>query len=273
MIERRHLKINDLEISYLVKSSEDDPRATVVFIHGFPFSSSIWTSQLGALPEEVQGIAYDIRGFGNTHGGHSFYSIDLFARDLIDFLSALALEKVVLCGISMGGYIALRAWELSSPRIAGLILCDTNASADTNEGKLKRFASIEQVLSEGAHAFADGFIANLFSEKTASGNPTVPSFIHEIIVNTPVQTICSAQLALASRTDTTASLSSIDVPAMVIRGSDDRLMTSVQARELKEAIRGAELCEVPQAGHLPNCENTNEFNRNLNNYLLKHFLS
>jgi len=96
-----------------------NPKAAVVFIHGFPFNKHIWDEQMSALPDDIQGIAYDIRGLGKSTAGHGYLSIDLFARDLLHLIEYLKLKKVILCGISMGGYIALRATELSPETISG----------------------------------------------------------------------------------------------------------------------------------------------------------
>ncbi|MGX5689573.1 alpha/beta fold hydrolase [Arcticibacter tournemirensis] len=272
MIERRFVEINDLEVSYLIKPS-DKPKVTIVFIHGFPFSSEIWRKQLEPLDENVQGIAYDIRGFGESSTDHPFFSIDLFARDLCLFIEGLSLENVVLCGVSMGGYIALRVIEIAPELISGLILCDTNASSDSNEGKLKRFASIDEIMRNGTDKFAENFVANLFSDHTLRSGSKVPEFIHDLIMSTLPQVICSTQLALASRTDSTGALEAIKVPVLVIRGTDDRLMTQEQAGVLKESIRNSELETIPHAGHLPNCEAPAVFNSKLKDYLSKHFLS
>ncbi len=272
MIESRFIKINDLEVSFLRKLPAA-PEVTIVFIHGFPFSSAIWTQQLESLPGNVQGISYDIRGYGRSRGGHPYYSIDLFARDLLELLQSLSLKNVVLCGVSMGGYIALRALEISPERIKGLVLCDTNSASDTNEGKIKRFASIEQVIKDGKEVFADNFMKNIFSDKTFSDNQPLTESIREIILNTSTETICSTQMALASRTDTTDMLAAIKMPVLVVRGAEDRLMTQDQAEQLKDAIHGAELEVIPNSGHLPNCEASELFNDILNSYLRKHFLS
>lgn len=272
MIERLQIESGRNEVSFRIRRSAN-ARVTVVFIHGFPFHSAMWLSQLEALPDDVQGIAYDIRGFGNSSTDHHFYSTDLFARDLLDLISALQLDKVVLCGISMGGYVALRAAEIASEKVSGLILCDTNAGADSNEAKLRRFASIDQVLYSGTEAFADDFMGKLFSEKTCSSNPALCDFIREMIVHAPVPVICATQLALASRTDTLSLLPLIDVPVLVIRGRADKLTTPEQASILSSRIRQAEAEEIADTGHLPNCEAPADFNRVMNRYLSKHFLS
>ena len=266
------INTGDLKVFYLEKS-DPAPLITIIFIHGFPFSSEIWKEQLEELPDGVRGIAYDIRGFGKSRGGHSFFSVDLFAQDLIKFISALSLTDVVLCGISMGGYIALRAVEIGQKFIKGLVLCDTNSEADSNEGKLKRFDTIEQVVGSGSASFAENFVPRLFSEKTLSHQPSLAAFITQMIAQTLPQTICSAQLALASRTDTTAALSLIDFPVLVIRGAEDKLMTQEQAALLIDKISDSELVTVPHSGHLPNLENPVVFNEALRGFLNKHFLS
>src|SRR5690606_31615239 len=109
-------------------------------IHGFPFNKNMWIGQLENLPPSVRGIAMDVRGHGNTTSGYGFFNMDVFANDLIAFIETLELGKVVVCGVSMGGYIALRALELRPHLFSGIILNDTHSFADTDEGRIKRFA-------------------------------------------------------------------------------------------------------------------------------------
>lgn len=271
-MERLSTKISDISISYLLKSSVK-PGPTVVFIHGFPFNKLMWEQQIESLPEGVAGIAFDIRGFGESTTDHQFFSIDLFARDLIEFIKELRLETCILCGISMGGYIALRALEISGDTIKGVILCDTNCIADGNESKLKRFTSIEQILKGQKNDFTEAFIKNIFTESTFVDYPDAVTLVRKQINDTADETICSAQLALASRTDTSASLTSIKIPTLVIRGEGDKLMSEEHTRQLVDGIPGAEYEPVPSSGHLPNLENPIHFNQVLNTFLNKHFLA
>ncbi|MFD2164451.1 alpha/beta fold hydrolase [Paradesertivirga mongoliensis] len=265
-------KISDISVSYLLKpSAKAGP--TVVFIHGFPFNKSMWQSQMESLPDGVQGLVFDIRGFGESTTDHRFFSIDLFARDLIELIKALGLETCILCGISMGGYIALRALELSQDNIKGVILCDTNCIADGNESKLKRFTSIQQILNGQKNEFTEAFIKNVFAESTFGDNPDAISSVRKQISSTADETICSALLALASRTDTSASLANIKIPTLVIRGEGDKLMSEEHTRQLIDGIPGAEYESVPNSGHLPNLENPWHFNKTLNTFLNKHFLA
>lgn len=267
MIEEKQLKIDDLQIHYKIKDAEN-PDLTVVFIHGFPFDSSIWDKQMEGLPDNVCGISYDIRGFGKSSSRHHFFSIDLFAADLISFLQKLAAKRIVLCGVSMGGYIALRAVQRSSDHLAGLILCDTNASADSNEAKLKRFESINQITGGGKAQFAESFLKGLFSKKTNEDNQQLVDNIGRIILDTSDDSICAAQLALASRTETVTFLPAISVPCLIIRGSEDQLMSIEHAEQMDSQLNSHGIREIADAGHLPNAENPEAFNEAINNFLL-----
>ncbi|RYE38683.1 MAG: alpha/beta hydrolase, partial [Sphingobacteriales bacterium] len=172
-IQEQKITLEQDEIFYLHKSS---PKAlhTVIFIHGFPFSSAMWRGQLESLPEHIEGFAFDISGFGQSTTGHHFFSVDLFARKLFAFMDGLRISKAILCGLSMGGYITLRALEIDKERVSGVILCDTHSLSDNNEGKLKRFASIDLVTSGRKVEFASSFLKNLFAEESfAKQKPAV----------------------------------------------------------------------------------------------------
>lgn len=268
MIEEKQLETDGLEVYYKIKNA-GTADLTVVFIHGFPFDSSIWDKQMDGLPDNVCGISYDIRGFGKSRGGHKFLSIDLFAADLIRFLQKLAVQNVVLCGVSMGGYIALRAVQRSSEHLAGLILCDTNAAADSNEGKLKRFESINQIMDGAKAQFMDSFLKGLFSKKTKEEKPEVIEQIGRIISETDDESICAAQLALASRTETVTFLPAISVPSLIIRGAEDQMMSIEQAEQMDGLLNSHGILEIADAGHLPNAENPEAFNEAINDFLQK----
>ena len=109
----------------------------VVLIHGFPFSHEMWQPQLANLGNRFRAIAYDLRGHGGTNAGDGQYTLEFLVDDLIALLDHLRIKKAVLCGLSMGGYIALRAVQRNPERILGLILADTQAKADSNETKLR----------------------------------------------------------------------------------------------------------------------------------------
>lgn len=267
-VQRKKIRVGDISISYLLKEAAR-PSKTIVFIHGFPFNKNMWTDQLEMLPEDIMGIAIDVRGHGRSTSGHGYFSIDVFAQDLIAFLEKLHLKQVVLCGISMGGYIALRAHQLAPSLFHGMILADTNAQADSNEAKIKRFDTIQAVLKYGRRTFAIGFVKNVFSARSLQMRTEAVDLIRSSIRRNDIRSICATLLALASRTDTTESLPTIVFPCLIVRGREDKLMTTEQAQVLKERIKNVDLVEIADCGHLPNLEAPELFNKALLQYLAK----
>lgn len=266
-IKSNKLRVGDISISYQIKKSVSTSSHTILFLHGFPFNKNMWRDQLRALPEDVTGIAVDIRGHGLSTSGHGFFSIDVFAKDLRVFMEKLDVEQATLCGISMGGYIALRAYQLFPEKISGLILADTHSKADTNAGKQKRFDSIQAVLNHGRRPFAIGFVENVFSAHSIPERPEAVEYIKSAIRRNSVRSICSTLLALAARADTSDTLKDISVPTLLIRGSDDRITSAQDMKDLEEAIPNARLQEIAGCGHLPNLETPEEFNQMINEFM------
>lgn len=261
-VKRKRIRIGDLSISYLINSAAT-PRHTIIFIHGFPFNNNTWEPQLQALPEDVTGIAIDVRGHGNSTLGHGFLSIDVFAKDLHAFINKLELQHVILCGVSMGGYIALRAHEIDASKFSGLVLSDTNSLEDSKEAKLRRFDTIQAVLKHGRRVFSINFADNVFSGKTIVNKPETIDMVKSTIRRNESRSICATLLALASRTATTDHLPNINVPTLVIRGAEDEITTKEQSDILVSKIPNATYTEIEGAAHLPNLEDPEGFNEAL----------
>lgn|SRR5690606_32107556 len=270
-MKRKTVRIRDISVSYILKEVEK-PQATILFIHGFPFNKNTWIPQLTDLPPSVQGIAVDVRGHGNTTSGHGFFSIDVFAKDLLAFIKTLDLGKVVLCGVSMGGYIALRAFELDATLFSGLVLSDTHSFADTDEGKIKRFATIESVLKHGKRSFSIGFASKVFSEKSIHQKLDAVKLVKSSIRRNTESNICATLLALAARTDTTKTLERLQVPVLMIRGEEDTIVSSEQVKAMEVLIPDVRYVEIPECGHLPNLENPTRFNGEIRNFLISKIL-
>jgi 3-oxoadipate enol-lactonase len=239
----------------------------VVFIHGFPFSQEMWRSQVAELSSDYRMITYDVRGHGKSEVGDGQYAIEFFVDDLIGLLDHVQIEKAVVVGLSMGGYIALRAIERNPERFKGLALCDTRSEADPNEGKIKRAGNIKSVKTDGVKKYAEGFVRAVFAPQTFERNPEAIKFIRNIIENTSPISIAGTLLALASRTDTTESLSKINVPTLILVGEHDALTPVSAARSMNEKIRQSELYVISDAAHLSNLENPEEFNKHLSGFL------
>jgi 3-oxoadipate enol-lactonase len=241
----------------------EGPGPAIVFIHGFPLTGEMWKTQLAALTGRARGVAYDVRGFGGSPAGDGQYTLEVFVDDVLALLDHLKLEKAALCGLSMGGYIALRAAEKAPKRVSGLLLCDTRSDADSNESKLRRAGSMAMVKSRGVAELAKAFLPSVLVRAAALAEA------RRLAESNGPGGICGALLAMASRTDTTASLSKLTVPATVLVGEKDTLSPPELGRELASRIPGAEFRLVADAGHLSNLDRPEEFNRALLEFVEK----
>ena len=257
--------INGHLLYYDVQGADDG--LPVVFIHGFPLSHRMWQPQLEALPHRYRAVAYDVRGHGDSEVGHGQYTVELFVDDLVGLLDHLSVDRAVVCGLSMGGYIALRAVERHPERFRGLILCDTRSEADTDEAKIKRAGTMAAVRSRGVPAFAGEFVKLVLAPRTLKANPAVVDIVKEMITGTDPLGICGTLLALATRTDTTAALPAMNLPTLVLVGEHDTLTPPADAQALVQALPQAELHVIPDAAHMSNLENPAAFNEHLLGFL------
>jgi len=261
--ERVEASINGTRIHYV--DTGDLADRSIVLIHGFPFSHEMWSPQIAFLKERLRVVAYDVRGHGKSDVGDGQYTLELFVDDLVGLLDHLRIQKAILCGLSMGGYIALRAIERNPERCLALILCDTSPEADSNEAKLRRSASIKAIKREGVKPFADAFLKLAFAQQIKNAD-TLLMMKKIIESNSPIG-ICGTLLALAGRTDTTAALSKIGVATLILVGELDKITPPTVSQEMHDEIPGSELYIVPSAGHLSNLENPADFNKCLLDFL------
>jgi pimeloyl-ACP methyl ester carboxylesterase len=259
------IRINGMTMNYVERGTPGG--IPIVFVHGFPFNLETWEPQMRTLPNHFRAIAYDIRGHGQSDVGDGQYSIEFFVDDLIALLDHLVIEKTILCGLSMGGYIALRAFERHAGRFNGLVLCDTKSEPDGDEGKVKRAASLKAVKTNGVDQFAEGFAKAVFADSTFRDNPSLVEKVKSIIkANSPIG-IGGTLLALASRTDTTPVLAKLAVPTLILCGEHDALTTPKDAEFMHARIKGSSLHIIPNAAHLSNLENPTVFNEQLISFL------
>jgi pimeloyl-ACP methyl ester carboxylesterase len=248
-----------------VRESGDARGLPVVLLHAFPMSSAMWAPQLEAL-KAYRVILPDFRGFGATPLSTPWF-IEHAVDDLFETLTSIGVEKAVLVGLSMGGYVALRAVEKSPARLRALVLCDTRAEADANENKLKRAAAVDFVRRRGVEPFVEPFLNDALAPKTKAENPKAVEFLKNIAVKPSPDAVMAALAALASRGDMTAALPGIKVPTAVFVGSQDKITPLPLAEAMRARIPGAELHLIPDAGHFSNVENPGAFNDRLVSFL------
>jgi len=241
----------------------------VIFLHAFPLDHTAWQAQMAALAPEFRTVAFDVRGLGQSELGSGQYTMETYVEDLVQLMDLLEIPQAVLCGLSLGGYIALRCFEKYPERVSALVLSNTRSEADNNQGKLNRAESIFLLQSQGVEAFTRGFVPKFTGKTTQEQHPEVTQKITRMILSQEAAGIVSAQLAMISRTDTGHVLPNIQVPTLVIGVEEDPLIPAEQSKALAEKIPGAEFALIPQAGHMSNLENPEKFNEALLKFLRK----
>ena len=261
----KNIQVNGINVSYLDEGPANG--LPVIFIHGFPFNKEMWKEQLSAFNEIHRVIAYDVRGHGESERGAAQFSIGQFADDLFFFMDALKIEKAILAGLSMGGYIALHAIQQQPQRIAGLILCDTQCAADSDEGRKKRMKTIAFIQKNGLSVYAEESLTNLFAPASFTDKKDEVTFIKETILKTPAENICLTLQALADRKETCSSLAQINIPVSILVGKEDKITSPELALKMQTLIKGSSLHIIEGAGHLSNLENPTQFNAHVKTFL------
>ena len=259
------LMVNNMEVNYTDVGLDEAP--VIIFIHGFPLNMSMWDKQVEVLLDRFRVITYDIRGHGESDAGNDPFSIDLFVSDLISFMNSLRLQKVSLCGLSLGGYIALNAIENYPERFEALVLCDTTCMADSPEAKIKRMETIETVIRDGVAKYADASVKSLFAPESFTAKLPGIAAVKLMIINTSELALCSTLLALSTRTETCTKLREINVPVLIVVGDKDGITPTASARFMQENIKNSTLQVIDHAGHLSNLENPEVFNHHLKMFL------
>lgn len=238
----------------------------VAFVHGFPHNRTLWSPQVNALVDRARCIAPDLRGFGES-SRHGPFSMDQYADDVAMLLRSLGVERAVIAGLSMGGYVAFSLWRRHPSLVRALVLAHTRAGADTDEGRAKRTALAEVARTRGPDAVADAQITGMLGKTTREKRPAMIDEVHRMLASASVEGIVGALEAMMARVDSTATLPTIDVPTLVIMGDEDALIPRSDGQILHDAIRGSRLEVIEHAGHVSNMERPAAFNHVLSEFL------
>lgn len=245
----------------------EDNAKTIIFIHAFPFCNRMWDKQTEAFQAKYRVITYDLRGFGYSEAQDTVFTMDSHVEDLLAIMGALKIEKPAICGLSMGGYIALRALEQGQNKFKAAILCDTKSEADTNNNKSTRARQIKQIKSGDIAGFNEAFIKGALSEKSIAENPALVEFLKTMMGWQKAINVAGALLTLAARSDPTEYLERIDLPVLVVVGKEDKITPPEYSKLIYGKIRNAHLALISDSGHLSNMENPEEFNKAISKFL------
>ncbi|RMD50850.1 MAG: alpha/beta hydrolase [Ignavibacteria bacterium] len=252
-----------------VELAGDKSKRQIIFIHGFPFDMSMWQNQFDKLSENYCCIRYDVRGLGSSFVGDGQYTMEAYVSDLFMIMEELNLDKPVVCGLSMGGYIALRALERDESKFSGAILMDTKPQADDDAGKLKRAEAINKINVEGLDKFVEEFVPNTFAPETIKENEELYNSVIQKAKQHDPTGVKGALLAMVSRTSTTGYLERCKLPVLSIVGNLDKLTPPQVMREFTQQIKNSDFAIAPRCGHLPPLENPGFVNDMIEGFLKK----
>lgn len=239
----------------------------LVLLHGFPHDRTIWAPQLAALAQQARCIAPDLRGFGES-GRAGPFSVDQYADDVACLMDELGVDRAVIAGLSMGGYVAFALRRRHPRRVRGLVLASTRAGADDDAAREKRRELIALAQDAGAEAVADRVLEGMVGKTTRARAPETVALVRGVLARAPVEGVVGALHAMMERPDSTPDLATIAVPTLLIAGDEDVLTPLREARAMHGQIPRSRLEVIAGAGHLTNLERPAAFN-----HLLREFLT
>ena len=255
--ERVHTQINNITIGY----NDQGTGLPLFFLHAFPLNRTMWATQERLLSLQFRIITIDLRGHGKSDAPLWHYTLEQSADDVCALLDHLGIQRALFVGLSMGGYILFAFYRKYAARVKGLILADTKAQADTEEGKNGRFQLAQIAYEKGPSAIADVMIPKLLSPATIQTNPALVQQVRAMIEGNQISGITGDFMAMAERTDSVSLLSQITCPTQIIVGELDQATPPSDAKLMAEQIPQARLAIIPNAAHLSNLEQPEAFNQ------------
>jgi pimeloyl-ACP methyl ester carboxylesterase len=263
MVEMATLDTNGVKIAY----DESGKGLPVVLLHGFPFSRSMWRPQVPALSGNYRVITPDLRGLGESSLGGEVSRMDEMAKDVAALMDHLGIDRPVIGGLSMGGYVALSYYRMFPLRVRALVLADTRPQADTEESRAIRLVQADRVRNAGMEEFAESFPAKVFAPASMKDDPTLASNLLQMMLDNKPEGVAAALLGMAERQDHTYLLPRILAPTLIVVGSEDTVTPPPDAELMHREIRGSRLVVIQGSGHVSNLERPGEFNDSLLDFL------
>lgn len=258
-------RVRGIEMAYEMEGSGPP----VVLLHGYPFNRTMWREQAEALSGSFRVIMPDLRGLGETEATveEEPATMNEMAQDVAALLDQLNIDRAMLCGLSMGGYVAFAFTRRFPLRVRALVLADTRPQADTDEARRVREEQARKVLAEGMTAISDDLLKKTLAPATLYARPDIIERVREMILSTKAEGAAAALRGMAARSDQTPFLPNIIAPTLIFVGSEDRITPPADAELMRREIRGSRLEIIPGAGHVSNLERPDEFNRALLEFL------
>lgn len=247
-----------------VRYLESGSGAPIVLLHAFPLNAEQWLPQMTQVPPGWRLIAPDLRGFRQPDGTvlvpDGPAGIDAYTTEVLELMMHLEIKRATICGLSMGGYVALAIWRLAAARVAALVLADTRASADTDEARAGRDRMIALAETGGVSGVARAMVPKLLGATTQRDQPDLVEVVTRLIESNGKDGVQAALRAMRDRPDATPLLGTITCPVTVMVGMEDIATPPAECEAMHHAIHGSRFVTLPHAGHLSNIEHAFGFN-------------
>jgi pimeloyl-ACP methyl ester carboxylesterase len=242
----------------MLASDDTGTGPATLLLHPFPFDRRFWAPTVRRLGGGLRTIVPDLRGMGASPAGPP-WSMDAYADDCAELLQHLGTGPAVVCGVSLGGYVAFALWRRHPELVRGLMLAHTRAEADTPEAAAARLANIELVRAHGVAPLAERLLPALLGRTTHAERPEVVAEARALLARAPADGVIGALEALRTRPDSVPTLATITVPTVVVSGDEDTLTPPPLQQVIADGVRGAQRLVLPKVGHLGPLEDPRRF--------------
>jgi pimeloyl-ACP methyl ester carboxylesterase len=239
----------------------------LILLHAFPLNADLWRPQLERVPRGWRFLAPDVRGFGPGVPASISATMAEMAADVEAFLDAMEIDKAVIGGLSMGGYVTMALYAAAPSRFTGMVLANTRAGADSAEARAARDKMLALVAREGPSAVADQMIPKLLGATSQRARPQLETLVRRLIESNTAAGVGAAIQAIRDRGDSFAALERSAVPGLVITGEEDAIIPVSESEAMARALQRSQLVVLPAAGHLSNLEVPEDFSEALETFL------
>jgi pimeloyl-ACP methyl ester carboxylesterase len=239
----------------------------LILLHAFPLNADLWRPQLERVTRGWRFLAPDLRGFGPGAVPPASSSMEAIAADVVAFMDALEIDRAVIGGLSMGGYVTMALYRAAPERFTGMVLANTKAAADSVEGRAAREKMAALVEREGPSAVADQMLPKLLGVTSQRARPHLTTLVRRLIESNTANGIAGAIHAIKERPDSMLTLERSAVPGLVITGEEDAIIPVSESEAMARALPRAQLVVLPAAGHLSNFEVPDDFSEALSTFL------
>jgi pimeloyl-ACP methyl ester carboxylesterase len=245
----------------------EGPGDPLVLLHAFPLNGRMFEPQMEAFSGERRVVAPDYPGFGRSPRTPAQPDVRYYAEAVGGLLDRLGLERVVLGGVSMGGYVAFGCLRLFPQRISSLVLANTRPEPDSDEIRENRKEMAHRVAEEGVEILVELQMERLLARDSLENNEEVVERVRAMILESSPGGVVAALGAMRNRSDSTPLLAEIEVPTLVIGGEEDGISSPEVMGAMAQKIPNSRHVTLPRAGHLSNLENPEGFNAALGELL------